>query len=393
MNTKENNCGFCGSCGWDFKDGYLRIFPKKKDEYGYLGPDYEDLYAVWPWRSFRKKVTKVEVLPGVRATCLDNIFSGFENCREFSITRLDTAGAKSMRFAFAGCSLFDDRASEQLKKWKVMNVEDMSHMFEGCTSLARPSISLWDTKSLKYAESMFEGSGILNTGFAEDWDMESAVNIESMFYDCRALKSIAGLEKWELRKLTCANYLFGRCVSLFRIDPFLGHLLNYEFSREKMFEGTRFDKKTFRELSIVQDDCFEFLESLRISKKFSAMDLLHGWCNVFAKALSEMTGNEAYTIPMEDDDGSPLPLSVHCFCVEKGKEGNVYIDVRGRFDMPEEMMEEFEDFIVLDEAREKMVPLDLGTIDMETEGASEAYTLSKEMIRKFREQYVKGEEK
>ena len=143
---------------------------------------------------------------------------------------------------------------------------------------------------------------------------------------------------------------------------------------------------TFYEKAAAQEQGkdFSFLAGYR-KGNVSAYDLLHGFCNVFAKVLNEEFG---YRINEITDEYGTL---IHFYALGKEKGRPVYIDVRGKTDDYSEFIEEFEYFTTKEDSRINTVAADPNSIYVpETMYvcSRDAYELSREMIKNFRVLYA-----
>jgi len=77
----------------------------------------------------------------------------------------------------------------KIKLKGIDNVTNMSHIFEGCSSLTSlPDISKWNTSKVTNMSHIFEG--------------------------CSSLTSLPDISKWNTSKVTNMSYMFNECSSL-----------------------------------------------------------------------------------------------------------------------------------------------------------------------------------
>lgn len=127
---------------------------------------------------------------------------------------------------------------------------------------------------------------------------------------------------------------------------------------------------------------FSFMDEYRGRLGVTAYDLLHGYCNIFAKAVNSRFGYRTFSIT--DEYGT----LVHCYARTEEAGRTVYIDARGRTSDYGEFISEFEDWTTEEDSLANTAPLDpesVYIVPMTHEEA--AYELSLEMIRNFRGQY------
>lgn len=150
--------------------------------------------------------------------------SNGESFREFfsscwNLTKFD--GVENFKFGkncndisyfFASCQSI---TNIDLSKWDVSNMQWLGGLFFGCSGLEKFSFKNWKTLNVFSMVSMFKNcyrlEEIIDT---DDLDMTTCTDITAMFYDCKNLKSIEGIEKWNTKKLNSIEHTFEGCVKL-----------------------------------------------------------------------------------------------------------------------------------------------------------------------------------
>ena len=93
------------------------------------------------------------------------------------------------------CELFFDftglETINNIGNINTSNLQDMSRMFEGCSSLTTLDLSGWNTSKVIDMSRMFEGCSSLTTLNISGWDMSEVTNTISMFEGCSILASIS----------------------------------------------------------------------------------------------------------------------------------------------------------------------------------------------------------
>ena len=126
-----------------------------------------------------------------------------------------------------------------IDKLNTTNIEDMTSMFQDCTSLTSINgIADWDTSKLRYTENMFRNCTSLKSLDLSNWDVQKLYVVTYMFGNCASLETI-DLSNWDLSKCSFRPYggysaLFTDCNSLhtvkldncnnFTIDKIMGQL-------------------------------------------------------------------------------------------------------------------------------------------------------------------------
>ena len=119
---------------------------------------------------------------------------------------------------FEGCDCLVN--VEFLQKINTFRFKNMNSLFSGCTSLTElPDISGWNTSNVEKFCYMFNKCESLNTiPDISNWNTWRLTTINSMFCECKSLTSIPDLSKWNTWQITDANYLFYNCSSLSNIQ-------------------------------------------------------------------------------------------------------------------------------------------------------------------------------
>lgn len=116
---------------------------------------------------------------------MGNAFNTGPSCTSFDISSLSPQSLKYLYATFAFLSV----ASLDLSGWVLDNVEDMTYMFSGCSSLQNIT---WPTS-------------FSNTSLLE--------NISGMFQDCTSMRSV-DLSELGTTSLWCMYYCFDGCTDL-----------------------------------------------------------------------------------------------------------------------------------------------------------------------------------
>lgn len=127
---------------------------------------------------------------------------------------------------------------------------------------------------------------------------------------------------------------------------------------------------------------FSFMDEYRGRLGVTAYDLLHGYCNVFAKALNMEFGYRTFRIV--DEYGT----LIHCYARTEEAGKTVYVDVRGKTSDYSAFISEFEDWTTEEDSMKNTMVLDPeGVYVAQMTHTEAAYDLSMEMLERFRGQY------
>lgn len=119
---------------------------------------------------------------------------------------------------------FDSCVSMDLAGLDVSKVEDMSSMFEGCSSLERLDLSGWDTSRVEDMSSMFKDCGSLSTLNLTGWTVPKLRNLHETFCNCSSLLAL-DVSCWDTSKVTDLSHTFFRLLVPLLARSFrLGHV-------------------------------------------------------------------------------------------------------------------------------------------------------------------------
>ena len=139
---------------------------------------------------------------------------------------------------------FDSCVSMDLTGLDVSKVEDMSSMFEGCSSLERLDLSGWDTSRVEDMSSMFKDCNSLSTLNLTGWTVPKLRNLHEMFCNCSSLLAL-DVSCWDTSKVTDLSHTFFGCSSLSSLD-----LSGWDTSRAEDLAYMLFGCSSLRELRL-----------------------------------------------------------------------------------------------------------------------------------------------
>jgi surface protein len=121
-------------------------------------------------------------------------FGDEEKCRfKFGhISDWNTSRVTNMKRAFFGRARFD----EDLSRWNVSNVSDMSYMFSGATF--NGDLSRWDVAKVTNMRGMFYRATQFN-GDLSQWNVSRVIDMSCMF--CGASHFDRDLSRWDIGRL------------------------------------------------------------------------------------------------------------------------------------------------------------------------------------------------
>ena len=188
-----------------------------------------------------KELNKIEMT--ARKDCkILSMISTFENCinlDEFKISGFDMFDLKSMKKLFyktninqnISFSSFNSTSLEDIsymfaytpiKEFKLKgintdNVKDMSHLFEGCSSLSSVNLTGFNSKNVKDMSYMFNSCKNIKQLDLNDLDTREVINMANMFQSCTSLANLY-INEIKTNKVEDMSYMFDNCASLINLD-------------------------------------------------------------------------------------------------------------------------------------------------------------------------------
>ena len=138
----------------------------------------------------------------------------------------------------------DSCVSMDLAGLDVSKVEDMSSMFEGCSSLERLDLSGWDMSRVEDMSSMFKDCSSLSTLNLTGWTVPKLRNLHETFCNCSSLLAL-DVSCWDTSKVTDLSHTFFGCSSLSSLD-----LSGWDTSRAEDLAYMLFGCSSLRELRL-----------------------------------------------------------------------------------------------------------------------------------------------
>ena len=132
------------------------------------------------------------------------------------LENLDTSATSDMRYMFTNCqNLTSIDGIDNLQTTKVTN---MSFMFAGCSKLASLDLSSFNTANTSYVESMFQDcENLQNIKFSPDFTIAKVDDISHMFSGCSSLTAL-DLSMFNTSQVKKMIWTFMDCSSLTKLD-------------------------------------------------------------------------------------------------------------------------------------------------------------------------------
>ena len=167
---------------------------------------------------------------------------------------LDTSGVTDMSHMFC---MVNDYGSEtalatlDVSKFNTANVEDMSYMFQGCSSLTSLNVSNFNTSNVKNMDSMFDGCKSLTSLNLSKFNTANVTNMSCMFRGCSALPSL-NVSNFNTSNVTTMSFMFKDCTLLPELD-----LSNFNTSNVTTMESMFYGCESLSSLDFSNFDMFD----------------------------------------------------------------------------------------------------------------------------------------
>ena len=104
----------------------------------------------------------------------------------------------------------------EIKLKGIKNVDDMTHMFFGCSSLiSLPDFSKINTINVISLKNMFFGCfSLVPIPDISNWDTSNVADLSGSFYLCKYISSLPDISKWNTDKVNDFSLTFAKCSSL-----------------------------------------------------------------------------------------------------------------------------------------------------------------------------------
>ena len=98
------------------------------------------------------------------------------------------------------------------------NLNDMSFIFNNCTSLKEINFFSVDTFQVKKMRNMFQDCHELKYLVLSNFNTTNVTDMSSMFYRCFKLKEIKGINKFNTINVSNFDYMFAECSEIEYLD-------------------------------------------------------------------------------------------------------------------------------------------------------------------------------
>jgi len=161
------------------------------------------------------------------------------------ISRWNVSNVNDMSRLFENCLHFN----QDISSWDVSNVNNMSHLFENCLHFNQ-DISSWDVSNVTDMNNLFENCLHFNQDISS-WDVSNVTSMQGMFKGCNNFNQDIG--KWNIDNVRSFSNMFKKATSFYKkfIKPWgLSEKKNGSvFGREPFL----FSENTFSNNSLIKN--------------------------------------------------------------------------------------------------------------------------------------------
>ena len=208
----------CFSSGYWEDNGYSGDFDDFKSHFteitvevsSYDGTSLSCLFDGW---TSLRTINNIGSFPTSNVEDMSDMFLGCSSLTTLDLSGWDTGNVENMAGMFQDCSSLTTLLTYG-SGWNTGNVTNMSYMFDGCSSLTTLTFgSSWDTGNVEYMFNMFSGCSSLSSLDLSSWDTSSVEDMDQMFYDCSKLTTL-NITGWDTSKVTDSEEMFDGCTNL-----------------------------------------------------------------------------------------------------------------------------------------------------------------------------------
>jgi hypothetical protein len=190
------------------------------------------------------KLSKLSEWQAPNLKKMEYLFNRCEKIADINLGPFNTEQVKSMCGLFNGCSSLTGIKAKKI--WETSNLEDISIMFQGCSSLkngdfisylsntskvkdmsglfskcsnVKINVRKLVTNNVEYMVGLFNECTTLDKIDASLWNMSNIKDISGMFYKCTGLKTLSGIDNWHFNHEFKYENTFDQCPNI-KTDEF-----------------------------------------------------------------------------------------------------------------------------------------------------------------------------
>jgi len=160
-----------------------------------------------------RNLTSLEIYLNSKITTTSYMFAGCINMKYLSLYNCNMIKNENMSHMFQGDSSL---VYIKFEMFETSNVNDMNCVFYGCKKLKSfEGISNWNTENVTTMAEMFNGcESLITMPDISEWNTSNVKDIHQIFYGCKSLRSLPDISKWDTNNITDLYGAFCGCSSL-----------------------------------------------------------------------------------------------------------------------------------------------------------------------------------
>ena len=123
----------------------------------------------------------------INITNMSWMFCGCKSLKELNLTNFNTDNVTDMSCMFFECTSLKEL---NLSNFNTNNVIYMSAMFYGCSSLKKLDLTNFNTNNVTYMSGMFGDCKSLNELIISNFNTDNVIDMSSIFKGCKSLKEL-----------------------------------------------------------------------------------------------------------------------------------------------------------------------------------------------------------
>lgn len=181
-------------------------------------------------------ISELETADLSNCTTISRMFSTCSNLTDMTpISGWDVSNVTSITLAFAYSAVTD---LSFLAKWNVSNVTSLESTFSTMQNLrSLHGLENWDVSNVTtLAECFTTDTALADISALAKWDVSKVTTLQNTFSACSAITSLDGLANWNVGAVTNTSSCFRNCSSVDTFEPLKNWTL-HPTSMTYMFDG------------------------------------------------------------------------------------------------------------------------------------------------------------
>ncbi len=271
QNRVRNNANIAGPGYKEMWNYYAKNITEVTVDASFKKVELINAYGYFQGMSRLTAIKGIGNLSTSNAQDLGSFFKGCTNLSTLEGSRLSTASATQLDYMFSGCEKLSDTYRVDFGSTDVAT--DMSHMFENCKALENLTfLHFPHTGKATNLAYMFYGCSSLWDLPLSDMKTDNVEVMTCMFQGCTSMTNFSGLKKWNVSKVRAFSDMFRDCTSLAEIDL---SLWNTNSPSPNTWRGARSISGMFRgctalhKITLGSNFTFDYIDTYSSSSTFT----------------------------------------------------------------------------------------------------------------------------